>query len=149
MFAVGVDEMSWDDLNEANYDWPGVQAVRDYRNEVRRLVDRVIGEAPLTLPVNWSNPWWSIIMGIEHERIHLETSSVLIRQSRLDYVRPHPAWEPCRDTGDAPDNALHPVAAERIHAYLERDTTRTPGPGPLFRSIRGRTTGTGGQACRA
>jgi len=22
MFAVGVDEMSWDDLNEAHYDWP-------------------------------------------------------------------------------------------------------------------------------
>lgn len=38
---------------------------------------------------------------------------------------------------------LHPVAAERIHAYLERDTQRGPGPGPLFRSIRGRTTGAG------
>ncbi|WP_313283448.1 tyrosine-type recombinase/integrase [Pseudomonas sp.] len=38
---------------------------------------------------------------------------------------------------------LHPVAAERIHAYLERDITREPGNGPLFRSIRGRTTGTG------
>jgi len=33
---------------------------------------------------------------------------------------------------------LHPVSAERIHAYLGE-----PGPGPLFRSIRGRTTGTG------
>ena len=22
MFAIGVDEMSWDDLNDANYDWP-------------------------------------------------------------------------------------------------------------------------------
>ena len=38
---------------------------------------------------------------------------------------------------------LHPVAAERIHAYLERDITREPGNFPLFRSIRGRTTGTG------
>ncbi|NWC90501.1 tyrosine-type recombinase/integrase [Pseudomonas reactans] len=37
---------------------------------------------------------------------------------------------------------LHPVAAERIYAYLERDTqNREPGNGPLFRSIRGRTTG--------
>ncbi|WP_426103026.1 tyrosine-type recombinase/integrase [Pseudomonas sp. PSPC3-3] len=36
---------------------------------------------------------------------------------------------------------LHPVAAERIHAYLERDNKREPGNGPLFRSIRGRTTG--------
>lgn len=38
---------------------------------------------------------------------------------------------------------LHPVAAERIHAYLEKDSEREPGPGPLFRSIRGRTTGAG------
>ena len=38
---------------------------------------------------------------------------------------------------------LHPVAAERIYAYLERDSERTPGSGPLFRSIRGRTTGAG------
>ncbi|MFL1420217.1 tyrosine-type recombinase/integrase [Pseudomonas fildesensis] len=36
---------------------------------------------------------------------------------------------------------LHPVAAERIHEYLERDDQREPGNGPLFRSIRGRTTG--------
>ena len=31
MFSVGVDEMSWDDLNEANYDWPTVSALADYR----------------------------------------------------------------------------------------------------------------------
>lgn len=121
MFAVGVDEMSWDDLNESNYDWPSVQAVRDYRNEVRRVVDRVIHDAPLTPPIGWTNPWWVIIMGIEHERIHLETSSVLIRQSRLDYVHPHPAWEPCRDTGDAPENALHPVAAGVTQLGRRRD----------------------------
>ena len=24
MLAIGVDEMSWDDLNEKNYDWPSV-----------------------------------------------------------------------------------------------------------------------------
>lgn len=121
MFAVGVDEMSWDDLNEANYDWPSVQAVRDYRNEVRRLVDRVINEAPLTLPVNWSNPWWSIIMGIEHERIHLETSSVLIRQSRLEFVRTHPAWAPCRDSGEAPENTTVPVTAGLTRMGRRRD----------------------------
>jgi hypothetical protein len=25
MFAVGVDEMDWDDLNECHYDWPSVE----------------------------------------------------------------------------------------------------------------------------
>ncbi|HEY9193190.1 MAG TPA: DinB family protein, partial [Methyloversatilis sp.] len=68
MFAVGVDEMSWDDLNEAHYDWPTVAEVRAYRNAVRQTVDRVIHEAPLDTPIGWDNPWWVVIMGIEHER---------------------------------------------------------------------------------
>ena len=74
MFAVGVDEMSWDDLDERNYDWPRVAEVMAYRRSVRELVDGLIGKAPLNLPLNWDNPWWAIPMGIEHERIHLETS---------------------------------------------------------------------------
>src|SRR5687768_5175301 len=86
MFAVGVDEMSWDDLDTTHYDWPSVEEVRAYRRRMREVVDRLIRETPLALPVGWDSPWWTIMMGIEHERIHLETSSVLIRQHALDYV---------------------------------------------------------------
>ena len=94
MFAVGVDEMSWDDLNDAHYDWPPVAEVWAYRRKLRAMVDRVIRETPLSLPVGWDNPFWAVLMGIEHERIHLETSSVLMRQHRLEFVRPLPAWQP-------------------------------------------------------
>lgn len=114
MFAIGVDEMSWDDLNDAHYDWPTVAKVRDYRNLVRAAVDSVIGNAQLTLPIDWKNPWWAILMGIEHERIHLETSSVLIRQHRLRYVRTHPAWQPCRTTAAAPKNNLIAIEAGKV-----------------------------------
>ena len=88
MFAIGVDEMSWDDLNDAHYDWPSVDAVRAYRARVRELVGGLIDTLPLSGDIGWDSPWWVIVMGIEHERIHLETSSVLIRQHRLAYVRP-------------------------------------------------------------
>ncbi|SHN12663.1 Site-specific recombinase XerD [Pseudomonas asturiensis] len=37
---------------------------------------------------------------------------------------------------------LHPVAAERIYMYLVGDGERSHTPGPLFRSLRGRTSGT-------
>lgn len=114
MFAIGVDEMSWDDLNDAHYDWPTVAKVRDYRNLVRAAVDSVIGNAQLTLPIDWKNPWWAILMGIEHERIHLETSSVLIRQHRLRYVRTHLAWQPCRTTKTAPQNNLIAIEAGKV-----------------------------------
>ncbi len=120
MFAVGVDEMSWDDLNDANYDWPRVAEVMDYRNRVRGVVEHLIQTAPLALPIGWNHPWWVILMGIEHERIHLETSSVLIRQHALEYVRPHPAWQPCRRSGEAPQNQLVQIPAGEVRLGKER-----------------------------
>jgi hypothetical protein len=33
-------------------------------------------------PSHWGCPSWAIYMGFEHERIHIETSSVLIREVR-------------------------------------------------------------------
>jgi 5-histidylcysteine sulfoxide synthase/putative 4-mercaptohistidine N1-methyltranferase len=120
MFAVGVDEMSWDDLNDANYDWPRVDEVMAYRNKVREVVDQLIQTAALALPIDWNNPWWAILMCIEHERIHLETSSVLIRQHAIEYVKPHPAWEPCWKTGNAPQNQLVQIPAGEVRLGKEK-----------------------------
>ena len=71
MFAVGVDEMSWDDLNAAHYDWPTLDEVKAYRDTVRAFVDDTIRTMPLTMPIDWDHPFWVILMGIEHQRIHL------------------------------------------------------------------------------
>ncbi len=114
MFAVGVDEMSWDDLNEANYDWPTRQEVKSYRDKVRELVDGLIRRLPLKLPITWEDPFWAIMMGIEHERIHLETSSVLIRQLPIDQVVTLPLWEICREAGEPPVNRLLPVPGGKV-----------------------------------
>src|SRR6185437_10430508 len=99
---------------DAHYEWPSVAEVQAYRDKVRALVLRLIDEAPLSLPIAWDHPWWAIVMGIEHERIHLETSSVLIRQHKLAYVKPHSAWQPCTQTGDAPQNTLVKVPAGKV-----------------------------------
>ncbi|MDP5129251.1 MAG: 5-histidylcysteine sulfoxide synthase [Paraglaciecola sp.] len=114
IFAVGVDEMSWDDLSEAHYDWPSVAAVREYRAKVRATVLQVIQTQELVLPINWENSWWPIIMGIEHERIHLETSTVLIRQHALAKVKPLPEWPICKEAGQAPKNKLLSVSAGSV-----------------------------------
>ncbi|WP_456380463.1 DinB family protein, partial [Hydrogenimonas sp.] len=63
IFAVGVDEMSWDDLDDTHYDWPSVDATRLYRDTVRALVDELITTLPLELPITWDSPWWIILMG--------------------------------------------------------------------------------------
>ncbi|MDP2070068.1 MAG: 5-histidylcysteine sulfoxide synthase [Methylotenera sp.] len=118
MFAVGVDEMSWDDLNDAHYDWPSSTEVKHYRYQVREVIDALIQTAPLTLPIDWSHPWWAIIMCIEHERIHLETSSVLIRQQALELVQPHAVWKACAHSGDAPQNELVKIPEGKV--YLDK-----------------------------
>jgi 5-histidylcysteine sulfoxide synthase/putative 4-mercaptohistidine N1-methyltranferase len=110
IFAIGVDEMSWDDLDEKNYDWPTVGEVRTYRNQVRAVIENVIDDLPLDLPVTWDDPFWVILMGIEHERIHLETSSVLMRQLPLELVKSQPDWPVCPESGTAPPNELLEVA---------------------------------------
>ncbi|WP_024538017.1 5-histidylcysteine sulfoxide synthase [Comamonas badia] len=124
IFAVGVDEMSWDDLNDAHYDWPSIARVQDYRNKVRAMVLNLIDHAPLTLPVNWENPWWAIVMGVEHERIHIETSSVLMRQHRLDRVRPQADWPVCSDGGKAPHNTLVDIAQGHVRLGKPFDSPR-------------------------
>lgn len=114
MFAVGVDEMSWDDLDATHYDWPTRQAVKEYRDKARELVDGLIRRMPLKLPITWEDPFWAIMMGIEHERIHLETSSVLIRQLPIDQVVQLPLWDICREAGEPPANELLPVPAGKV-----------------------------------
>jgi 5-histidylcysteine sulfoxide synthase/putative 4-mercaptohistidine N1-methyltranferase len=122
MMAVGVDEMSWDDLNTAHYDWPGVGTIREYRAAVRARVDEYIRSMPLELPIRQDSPAWIILMGIEHERIHLETSSVIMRQMPLDELR-HGAeltpeerrlWASCPEHGQPPANEWLPVEPRTV-----------------------------------
>ena len=112
MFAVGVDEMGWDDVNEKNYQWPTPAEVKAYRSSVRILVDDLINTLPLSLPIDWDSIWWPILMSIEHERIHLETSTVLIRQHALNFVQTLTDWSPCQIFDvNAPVNSLVDIPA--------------------------------------
>lgn len=119
IFAVGVDEMGWDDVNEKHYSWPSPTEVRAYRSSVREVVDELISSIPLDSPIDWNSKWWPILMGIEHERIHLETSSVLIRQHSLEFVQQSKDWVPCKAVNvAAPVNTLVEIPA--INVYLNK-----------------------------
>ena len=84
IFAIGVDEMSWDDLNSENYTWPTYEQTKAYRDEVKQIILDLIDSLEFTMPINWESPMWIILMGIEHENIHIETSSVLLRELNID-----------------------------------------------------------------
>eukprot|EP00005_Dracoamoeba_jomungandri_P013319 CAMPEP_0174270650 /NCGR_PEP_ID=MMETSP0439-20130205/45202_1 /TAXON_ID=0 /ORGANISM="Stereomyxa ramosa, Strain Chinc5" /LENGTH=1467 /DNA_ID=CAMNT_0015360111 /DNA_START=1 /DNA_END=4405 /DNA_ORIENTATION=- len=95
--AVGVDEMSWDDLRQSSYPWSSCKTVedkiqylakmKDYRARVRDVVAQVIERNTMTLPITPDSVWWIILMGIEHERIHIETSAVIISQAPLSHLK--------------------------------------------------------------
>ncbi len=110
MFAIGVDEMSWDDLNQNNYKWPAIEEIKDYRKKVYETVIHLLNTMPLQMPIRWEDPVWIILMGIEHARIHIETSSVLIRQLPLEFLKPIPGWKTCEIFDVAPVNKLLKVA---------------------------------------
>jgi 5-histidylcysteine sulfoxide synthase/putative 4-mercaptohistidine N1-methyltranferase len=77
---------------------------------------------PLELPLTWNAPAWVILMGIEHERIHLETSSVIMRQMPLAELRhgdelsaeERRLWAACPTSGSAPANDWVPVPGRKI-----------------------------------
>lgn len=121
LFAVGVDEMSWDDLNDAHYEWPSLERVQDYRDQVYHMVNHLIDTLPLALPITEDSDWWVILMGIEHENIHLETSSVLIRQLPFDSIQENRQWKECEKYGPAPRNELLEVSAGSVRLGKNKD----------------------------
>lgn len=102
VLEVGVDEMLWDDMRQFGDDWPTVRQVYEYRQKVYSMICKVIAEHPSledyggTRPVRVTqdDPIWALFMGFEHERIHLETSSVLFREMPQHLVQQPMGWPP-------------------------------------------------------
>lgn len=119
IFAVGVDEMAWDDMNR--YQWPSVSNVRAYRDEVREVVDGVIGSLDFALPITQESPMWVVLMGIEHERIHIETSSVLHRQMDLKYIKDDKFFTTCQEFPEPLSNEMVTISQQDIVLGKEKN----------------------------
>ncbi|CAF1290344.1 unnamed protein product [Adineta ricciae] len=97
LFETGVDEMRWDDLYEGHDDvWPSIDEIHQYRREAYQIIRKLIETHPSFdeqhMPITIDKPTWALLMGFEHERIHLETSSVLIRELPIEFVRASKIW---------------------------------------------------------
>lgn len=122
IFSIGVDEMNWDDLDKVVYNWPSVDEVREYRKKVKKVVCDYIDSVNFSSPIGWDSPIWVILMGIEHERIHIETSSVLHRQLDISQVKEHPDFPICEDISTKyPKNELLSVKGKKIVLGKKRD----------------------------
>jgi 5-histidylcysteine sulfoxide synthase len=96
LFETGVDEMSWDDMSKNEIVWPPLDQAHAYRKKVYGIVEHLIVNHPGLADghdqVTDKDPLWALFMSFEHERIHLETSSVLIRELPLSLVRRPPQF---------------------------------------------------------
>lgn len=96
LFETGVDEMSWDDMSKNEIVWPRIELVHEFRKKVYETVCGVIESHPDLAGghglIDQQHPLWALFMGFEHERIHIETTSVLIRELPVDLVEIPLQW---------------------------------------------------------
>lgn len=92
IFSVGVDPENPEDLFNNNVRWPEEDKVWKYRVQAYELISQLINNIKLPNSINQEDPLWSLFMGIEHERIHFETSSVLIRQCSTKFLKQPHSW---------------------------------------------------------
>ena len=120
IFAIGVDEMSWDDLNHKHYSWPTYEQTKAYRDEVKQIILNLIDTLEFFMPINWDSPMWIILMGIEHENIHIETSSVLLRELDIQFLKKDEIFTYVNEgTNSYPKNELINVKGSTI--ILQKD----------------------------
>ena len=120
IFGIGVDEMSWDDLQ--NIKFPTVTKTKEYREKVKKCIVEYIQTVKFTLPITWESPMWIILMGIEHENIHFETSSVLHRQLNINLVKDSSYFPICKQSGTPPKNELLKVTGDTITLGKSHDS---------------------------
>lgn len=108
LYEIGVDPDTPDELQDAiaSKQWHDVEALWIYRQQVRKKVTEIIEKTPLDLPITPQSQWWAIIMGIEHQRIHIETSSMLIRQLPVELIRKPSSWHYAESQGKPPKNEM-------------------------------------------
>ncbi|MBW4587202.1 5-histidylcysteine sulfoxide synthase [Aetokthonos hydrillicola Thurmond2011] len=112
LFEVGVDPEKPEELNKAiaHLEWPKVSETWEYREKAYSTIAELIKTTPITLPIRPDHPLWALMMGIEHQRIHVETSSMLIRQLPVERLKRPENWKYAPSNGYFPENEMIEVA---------------------------------------
>lgn len=95
LFAFGIDPVDGQLPSDQPSDWPAVEVVRRWNDEVRARVDEAVTSAPLT---GWLEGGWAIHLAIEHRLMHAETLAYLLARLpvALKHGGPAPSQRPGR-----------------------------------------------------
>ena len=123
LFEIGVDPESPAELELAiqGVNWPNVTKVWEYRDKAKEEITTIINQTSLNLPIHQQHSIWALLMGIEHSRIHLETSSMLLRQLPVDKLKRPQGWNYAPSNGEIPDNQMREVPGGVVKLGKRRD----------------------------
>lgn len=100
---------------------PEVSQLRDYRRELRDRIMRTIDSVALFREGTLTRVAWALLMSIEHELIHFQTSIPLIRQLPLEYVERPQGWRYAPASEQSPNKEPSWVALPGDEIMLGRD----------------------------
>lgn len=124
LFAVGVDPEKPDEIEGkfAQLRAVDVAAVWQYREMVYHKISELIHHTPLTLPITPQHPLWALMMSIEHQYVHVETSSMLIRQLPVEYLQRPAGWTYMPSQGKPVTNPLIEVTGGIVELGKPQDS---------------------------
>ncbi|MEA5476954.1 5-histidylcysteine sulfoxide synthase [Pseudanabaena galeata UHCC 0370] len=125
LFEIGVDPEKpeeianiFDNLRQAE-----VTAVWQYRDQVYNAISELISNLTnITLPINSEHPLWALMMAIEHQYIHIETSSMLIRQLPVDQLQRPESWQYAPANGYTTANEMIEVTGGTVRLGKPQDS---------------------------
>jgi 5-histidylcysteine sulfoxide synthase len=123
LFEIGVDPETPADLELAiqGINWPDIKKVWEYRDKAKAEITAIIHKTPLNLPIHPQHPIWALLMGIEHSRIHVETSSMLLRQLPVDKLKCPPGWNYAPSNGEIPHNQMREIPGGVVKLGKRKD----------------------------
>lgn len=123
LYEMGVDPQTPQELQNtiASTKWAKVDELWQYRHQAYETVIDVIDKTSLSLPITPDSVWWGIMMSIEHQRIHIETSSMLIRQLPLELVTKPSQWNYAPFRGKPPQNQMIKVEGGIVTLGKKKD----------------------------
>jgi 5-histidylcysteine sulfoxide synthase len=125
MFEIGVDPERPDEIADkfAQLRAVDVASVWQYRREMYATIVDLIQHTDLTLPITPKHPLWALMMAIEHQYVHIETSSMLIRQLPVEMLHRPAHWQYAPANGYTRENHRITVPAGIVHLGKPQDST--------------------------
>ncbi len=124
LFEVGVDPEKPDDIASifANLRKAEVSQVWEYRQQVYAAICESINQMAIALPITPDQPLWALMMAIEHQYIHIETSSMLIRQLPVEKLQRPADWQYAPANGYTTENEMVEIKGGEVRLGKPQDS---------------------------